>query len=249
MLVNTPFYYNTLRNTTIAFGNLFNEIYIDQNGTTIKIPLQYLSKEKFVLRSNAEPDLHSQKVAVQNTLPAMGFEMNSIGYAADRKLNKMYKIHDEVNSLYNRVSYDVGFSLYIGTRKIDESFRIVEQILPYFTPELIVKIKDKDDMGVSSNVPFVLEATDFEIIADGDFEERRSVLWTLSFAAKIYLYPDMKTSSIIKKTVVTISDLDTEYPLEQVIMEVDPPEAEEGDEWEYKETINGPGDIYDPDNP
>jgi hypothetical protein len=238
MLVTSPFYYNTLRNTSVAFGNLFNEIYIEQNGVNIKVPLQYLSKEKFVTRTLYRPELSDESVKVETTLPAMGFELTDIQYDSQRKLNKMNKIQNEENSMFNRVPYVANFVLYIATRKMDESFRIVEQILPYFTPELIVKVKDKSDFNISSNIPFTLSGTDMEVISDGDFEERRSILWTLSFNCKIYFYPDIKNSSVIRRTDVTILNGNTDTPLEQVLTEVDPFDSLSTDDYGINTQIN-----------
>lgn len=244
MLVNQPFYYKTLRNTTVAFGNLFNEIYIETEGKTIKVPLQYLSKEKFTQRNLYRPELDDQSVKVETTLPAMGFEMTQISYDAERKLNKLNRIQNEENSMLNRVPYKADFTLYIGTRKMDDSFRIIEQILPYFTPELIVKIKDKPDFNISTNIPFTLLSTDMEVISDGDFEERRSILWTLSFSCDIYFYPDTKNSSIIRKTDLTLqNDLVDEEPLETLLSELNPFNADEQGIYDIDQQILDPDAV------
>lgn len=253
MLVTTPFYYRTIRNTTIAFGNLFNEIYIDQNGTDFKVPIQYLPKEKFVQRINYRPELTGESTVVENVLPAMGFEFSGFQYSTERKTNKMNKIQGQTDvnkrlSMYNRVPYDVGFTLYIGTRKLDESFRIVEQILPYFTPELSVKIKDKSDFGISTNVPFILDSVSPEIVWDDNFEERRSILWTMEFRAKIYFYPDEKNSSIIRRTYIEFTNEYNNSPMEQIITELDPFNADPDDDYSIITTINEYGNFQYPSN-
>lgn len=228
MLTKAPFYYRTLRNTTIAFGNLFNEIYIMSEGKQIRVPLLYLPKEKFVNRLENRPELADEKPKIENTLPAMGFEMLDVAYDPERKTNKMNKIRGNGNMMFNRTSYTADFSLYVGARKMDEGFQIVEQILPYFTPELIVKIKDQPDYNISSNIPFVLNSTGMEVIADGDFEERRSILWTLNFTAKVYFYPDTKASTVIRRTIVDVAHLETEFDIGTYIAEVSDFEADEG---------------------
>lgn len=226
MLTKSPFYHRTLRNTTIAFGNLFNEIYIESEGKVIRVPLEYLPKEKYVNRMNYRPDLESG-VRVENTMPSMGFEMTGVSYDPERKTNKLNALSGDGKKMWNRTSYRVDFTLFIGARKMDEGFRITEQILPYFTPELIVKIND-NPIGVSSNIPFVLNSTNMEVIADGDFEERRSILWSLDFTAKVYFYPDAKNSTVIRRTIVDMKHFDTEVDIETYIAEVVDFEADEG---------------------
>ena len=254
MLVNTPFYYRTIRNTTIAFGNLFNEIYIDQNGTIIKVPLQYLPKEKFVQRINYNPELTGEAIGIENVLPAMGFEFTGFTYAVDRKTNKMHRIHgkdqatDTELAMYNRTPYDVGFTLYIGARKLEESFMIVEQILPYFTPELTIKIKDNSDFGISTNIPVVLESVNPEILWDDSFEERRAILWTLEFNTKIFFYPDNKNSSVIRRTFVNLNNGYTDKTMDQIIEELVPFNANPEDDYNIKTSINEFGDFQYPSN-
>jgi hypothetical protein len=220
MLVDTPFYHNSLRNTTIAFGNLFNEIYIDTEGKRIKVPLQYLSKEKFVTRNIYRAEVDGDDPKVENTLPAMGFEIGNVQYDPSRHTNKMNFVQTGVNKMYNRVPYNVEFTLYVGTRKIDDSFRIVEHIVPFFSPEFIISVIDVDPTKPVT-IPITLDSTDMEVIVDEGFEDRRSVLWTLSFTAKIYLYPDIKNSTIIEKMIVNLYKL-PENDLISTIIE--PPE-------------------------
>jgi len=246
MIGRDPFYYNTLRKVVIAFGNLFSDMSIDkvdEQGNfveNIKIPLLYVDKEKFVMRAISETGISEDVAIAQIKLPAMGFEMNSVTYAPERKGNTMEKIYSdknsEVKSMFNRVPYEVGFTLYIGTRKMDDSFRIVEQILPFFTPELTVKVRDKDDFNISTNIPIVLRNTNFEVVSDGDFQERRSVLWTLEFAAKCYIYADTKNSTVIRRSIVDIRNGVTESLVTEYMAEVDPFMANKTDEWEIKET-------------
>lgn len=227
MLSKAPFYYRTLRNTTIAFGNLFNEIYIESEGKTIRVPLIYLPKEKFVNRLEQRSDLETP-IKVETTLPSIGFEMTDVAYDAERKTNKLNPIGGNSKKMLNRTSYTVNFSLFVGARKMDEGFQIVEQILPYFTPELIVKVHDNPDHNISSNIPFILNSTSMEVIADGDFEERRSILWTLDFTAKVYFYPDSKASTVIRRTIVDMKHFDTQVDIETYIAEVSDFEADEG---------------------
>jgi len=62
-MFGTYFYNESMRKMTIAFGQIFNNIQIkrkDSNGTviqTIRVPLAYAPKEKFLVRLDQQPSL------------------------------------------------------------------------------------------------------------------------------------------------------------------------------------------------
>lgn len=254
-MLGKNFYYGTIRKIIIAFGALFNDIEfnrVDSGGTydTIKVPLLYTPKEKFIRRINEVAQPNSDEVWVKETLPRMGFELASMAYAPERKTNTIDRISNkngpQPKFMYNRVPYNLNFSLYIATRKFDDSLRIVEQILPYFTPELTVKIIDKEDFDIKTNIPFVLDAVDFVVAEDGSMEdERRSIVWTLQFTAKCYLYAATSEQTLIKKSIIDLSSTDTDTFYEQYMAEVDPTTANIDDPHTIKETISDvPRDTY-----
>jgi len=246
-ILSKPYYHNSLRKIIIAFGTIFDKLSIDRADVdgnfikNIKVPLQYFPKEKFVQRIQHDKNLDDR--AKVDTLPSMGFEMTALTYAPERKTNTLRRLHTNWNdarttqSMFNRVPYDLEFALYIATRKLDDSFRIVEQILPYFTPEFNVKIEDMEAYDIETNVPFVLNDTSFDIEADGSFDERRTVLWTLIFSAKAYLYSDSNEISLINKTIIDINEIDTHDFFEGYRARIDPPDATVNDDYEIIETV------------
>ena len=62
-MLGQTFYNESLRKTVIAFGSLFNDIYItrkDKTGVeiqTLKVPLAYGPKQKFIIRLEGDPNL------------------------------------------------------------------------------------------------------------------------------------------------------------------------------------------------
>jgi len=77
------FYHESIRKTIVAFGSLFNDVFIirknaaDKEVQTLKVPLAYGPKQKFLVRLVGDPNL-DQKVAI--TLPRIGFELTGIDY-------------------------------------------------------------------------------------------------------------------------------------------------------------------------
>ena len=216
------FYHKSIRNTVIAFGTIFNNINIrrlDSSGNPlqkIRVPLSYAPKEKFIARLDQNANLTGSESSVAITLPRMSFDVNSYSYDPSRKLNKNQKVSVAKNAtgdekkLYTQhspVPYDVGFELNVFTATSDDGLQIIEQILPYFQPDYTVTmIIDKDFMDTKRDIPFVLESVDYEDSYTGALTERRRIIYTLKFTAKIYLYGPIGSSAIIRKSSVDLYD-------------------------------------------
>ena len=140
-MIGNYFYNESTRNVVVAFGTLFNGIQLtkkDNGGNviqTMKVPLAYGPKQKWLSRLTEDPNL-SKKVAV--TLPRIGFEISGLTYDATRKQNKVMKAkkvldgadNNQLKSGYMPVPYNVDFEMYILAKSSDDALQIVEQILP-----------------------------------------------------------------------------------------------------------------------
>ena len=88
------FYHETIKRAVSVFGTLFNNISIKRpDGTTMKVPLAYGPRQKWIARLQQQPELGmagTPRTAI--SLPRMGFEMTSIEYDASRKLSKKLSI-------------------------------------------------------------------------------------------------------------------------------------------------------------
>ena len=91
------FYHKSIRNTVIAFGTIFNNINIkrlDSSGNplqTVRVPLSYAPKEKFIARLDQNANLTGDDSSVAITLPRMSFDVTGYAYDPSRKLNKNQK--------------------------------------------------------------------------------------------------------------------------------------------------------------
>ena len=225
-MLGNYFYNESLRKTIIAFGSLFNDIIITRKNSTgtdsqsMKVPLAYGPKQKFIVRLEADPGL-TQKVAM--TLPRMGFEIQSFDYDPTRKLNRIIrqkKISNttdkklkQMQTQYTPVPYNMNFELFVMTKNSDDGIQIVEQILPYFQPEYTVSIKEVPEMDTIRDVPVVLNNISYEDTYTGDFTERRAIVYTLNFTAKAYVYGPVSTGKPITKVQVdTYDNLQSQAP-------------------------------------
>jgi len=202
----TSFYNGSIRRMVVAFGSLFNQIYIDkaESGGTKKllVPISYAPKEKYKVRLAGDPYFSNPN---QITLPRMAFEITGYVYDPTRKRNSMTRnfVRPTVSSpsgvdfTYAEVPYNIDFALYVYVRNMDDGLRIVEQILPYFAPEFVVSV-NFDDINRKVDVPLYLNSVSSEEDYEGDFETRRSIIFTLNFTMKTYLFGAAKNYKEIR---------------------------------------------------
>ena len=82
-MFGTHFYNQSLRKLTIAFGQIFNNIVLQQKSSTgaitkrIRVPLAYAPKEKFIQRIDQQANLQKGRTFAI-TLPRMGFELTGL---------------------------------------------------------------------------------------------------------------------------------------------------------------------------
>ena len=54
------------------------------------------------------------------------------------------------------------------------------------------------DMGIKRDVPIILGSVSYEDSYQGNFEERRAIIYTLTFTAKFYLYGPVTSDKVIR---------------------------------------------------
>ena len=271
-MLGTYFYHEIIRKTVIAFGTLFNDVYIrhhDSAGKDIgefKVPVSYGPRQKFLARIQQQPELNK---AVQLTLPRMSFEMNSITYDPSRKsgITQTFKAKDgeKIKKVFMPVPYNIGFELNVLTKTQDDALQILEQILPFFQPGFTLTIDLVKQIGERRDVPLVLQDISFTDDYEGDFDTRRALIYTLNFTAKTYMFGPIadSTDGLIRKVQVDYySDTNTQtakrvqrYRVESTakkdynedgeIDQYDDPLIPPGDDFGFTETSTFFGDAKD----
>ena len=212
-MLGTYSYNEIFRKTIVAFGTLFNNIEIRRSDEVMKVPLAYGPKQKFLARLDQNPDPTNKRVQI--TLPRLSFEINSIGYDPTRKVSPTQKIKfkkdvNENKNAFMPVPYNIGFELAIISKNQDDGLQIIEQILPYFEPHYDLSVKLQTTIGETKDVPVVLQNIDYEDDYEGDFANRRAIIYTLTFIAKTYLYGPITDAKTIKKAITdTYSTVNT----------------------------------------
>lgn len=200
MLSGKHFYNQTLRKAVAVFGTVFNNISIKRhNSVTERVPISYGPRQKFLARIEQESRT-DETVAIK--LPRMAFNITDVSYDSTIKLNKLNKKFLSENGtdksyVYQSVPYILSMELNVMAKTQDEVLQIVEQILPTFTPEFTVAIVDMEGTGQSVDVPITLTDLTIQDDFEGDFETRRTIIYTLNFTMKIRFVGETKTDAVV----------------------------------------------------
>jgi len=195
-MLNNSYYYNgNLKKIVAVFGTIFNDISIAKkvNGKMTgiqRVPIAYGPKQKFLARLSSMQNEEYGDVAIK--LPRMSFEITSIVYDSASKLNKLnsklYAVEgdsDRKNRIYQATPYKVSIQLSILAHHQDDALQVFEQIVPYFTPDYTVAVKDLEGPGSITDVPILLTSTNIQDDYEGDFgNSRRTIIYTLDFDIK-----------------------------------------------------------------
>ena len=135
-MFNNKFYHGTVRKSIVAFGNMFNNIHIDRLDSsgnitqTLRVPLSYSPKAKFLARIAAQPQSFEQ--SFQTFLPRLGFEMLSLTYDPARRVSLVQQNRalngtstTSLNSQYAPTPYNISMTLYVYTKNQDDGLQII----------------------------------------------------------------------------------------------------------------------------
>ena len=202
MLGNRHFYNRTIRKIVVAFGTLFNDLEIvrySKDGSKeyerLKVPLSYGPKEKFITRLASDPDLLRSFGVV---LPRISFNMEGITYDSSRKqvsLTRNFSFGENgLTSQYVPLPYNFDFTMSIYVRNTEDGTQIIEQILPFFTPDFTVTVDLIKDMDQKYDMPIILNSVTPEIDYEGDMISTRMIIWNLTFTVKSFIFPPVIAS-------------------------------------------------------
>lgn len=212
-MFGTWYNHHQFRRFIVAFGSFFNSMEVrreDATGTEVQrliVPLEYAPKERWFQRLAQDPEFLR---GVGMITPRMSYEMTGITYDGSRKLNSLNSygfpndISGHLTRLYVGVPYVLTFELFILAKLQQDGLQVVEQILPYFTPDLTFTMQTVPDIGIVDQVPLVLQSISENDNFDGDFEHRRQIVWTLTFGMKVFIYGPTRAQGRIEEVIVDL---------------------------------------------
>jgi hypothetical protein len=217
------YYHGTVRKVVVGFASLFNNIHLVRNDASgnererIRVPIAYGPQQKFIKRlDRIGTDFDEQQVRLETYLPRMAFEITSLAYDSSRKLNSVQQTvgynpldRGSLKKRWERVPYNMSMTLSAMTKGMEDCLQIVEQVLPYFTPEYVFTIKAIDGMDMDVDIPIILSSVSLSEGDDGsygDYSQRKVNSASIQFTAKMYLYGPVKEAPLILNTNVNIFD-------------------------------------------
>jgi len=189
----------------------------------------------------------------------MSFEISGISYDGSRKLTRVQK-YKKVKSgedgkvmtyNYTPVPYNISYTLNVFTATAESGLQIVEQILPFFQPDYTVTVNAVPELDIKRDVPIILNDVNYDDSYNGDFTQRRAVIYTLNFTAKTYLFGPASTQGVVKEVQSDLySDTDTTNKAreERIVIVPNPTSADADDDFGFTTTITSytDGKKYNP---
>jgi len=216
-MFGTYFYHEKIRKSVSLFGRLFNNIYVIRKNSSggvlnqLKVPLSYAPRKKFLERIRQNTDLDTDtKVAIK--LPRMSFEITSFTYDNTRQLTKLSNFKargstpQQRQKFYSPVPYTITFDLNVYAKSQDDALQIVEQILPTFNPQYTLTILPFPDdyPDFKEDIPIIINGVSFTDDFEAAMEQRRTILYTLSFEMKVSFYGPITEGEVIRKSIADI---------------------------------------------
>ena len=210
------YYHSIFRKTVTAFGGLFNNLMIKRRSSdgqtleTVKVPVKYGPTAKYLAIIAAEPE--AQRNQVQINLPHMSYEIKTIDYDGDRKLQatqftktRLGLTDGNDNEQYSQfvpVPYNLGIELSLISKNLDDALQVVEQILPSFHPSLNVSIEIVGEVKEERDIAVILNGINWTDEYEGDFTQRRFLQCTFSFTVKTWFFGPVDIQKDIRTTKV-----------------------------------------------
>lgn len=220
-LYGQHFFWDGQRKNILAFGTLFQGIVVvrrDSAGVEVnrqRVPLSYGPKEKWVHRTKQDEDFLNP---LNTVLPRVSYELKGYQYDPNRMhapTGRVIGEHDKTlgtaKLMYQAVPYNLDFSVYVMTKTLDDGYQIIEQILPFFTPDVTLSINALSPIPQSIDVSITMNSIFHQNTWDGNFETPRELTWLLDFKMKSYFFGPVRDSKIILDQLVTVNAGDSEF--------------------------------------
>lgn len=219
------FYHSSTKKIVAAFGSLFNNITVVRRDDsskvlqTVRCPISYGPRHKWLTRIKEEPDLVNKLSEVAIRLPRMSFEITSMNVDDPAKLNRTNThqvplLEGGTARARQMVPYMIGMQLSIYAKNQNDALQILEQIIPYFSPDHTLSIFDLDGTSQSTDVPITLQSVGIQDDYEGDALTRRAIVYTLDFMLRVKFYGPLTdgASGIIRTTNIHFQDNTTGTP-------------------------------------
>jgi len=248
MLDGKIFYHGITRKAIVAFGVMFNNMFVRRRGSngsiaqTLRVPLAYAAKNKMLARILQSPVPENQQY--NTLLPRMSFEVIAYEYDGARKINSINTLKTvtsefSANRIFGPTPYNITINLYAYTKNQEDGLQLFEQIIPAFNPDFCVTVNYIPELGIKHDLPIILNSVTYDDDYEGDMTNRRMIIWTYTFTLKLYYYGPVERQEIIRTAIATVfNDPNFEGEWTKYTVSTDPAAALPADDFNYNETFD-----------
>lgn len=228
-MLGSLFYHSLMRKYAIMFGNMFNDITVrrfDVTNNTVSsllVPITYAPKRKWVAVLADGYEATERTLAIQ--LPRIGFFFPSIAPDFNRMMSALNKVtrvtsnKNELFSAYQPIPYKINAELSIFAKSHDDASQIVEQIIPYFTPDFTNSMNLIPDLKRPMDIVTRITSVNNQEVWDGSFQTRQAIVWTVDFEIDAWFYGPVQKQGVIKRVQVDFIPLPGADPITQEEMD------------------------------
>ena len=209
MFEGKQFYHSTHRKIVIAFGTLFNSIYINRNTKDIKVPLSFAPRQHFIakLMSKANDE------KINQSLPIMSFDIEFPEYNSDRETDNLQTVcslddNGNIKQYFQPVSYTFPVTLNIWAKYMDDKYQIIEQILPYFRPDFVLQFNTLKGLVEQENLNIKFLGGNDNSGGNELLVDKSIINAQLNFEVEAKLYPIVEDGTLIRRAIVNMTDKD-----------------------------------------
>lgn len=201
--MDTYFYFSSIRSISVQLMNVFSNMrvkkYINEEDVRdIEVPLKYSTKEKFYWYIFDKKN--------EKRLPMMSLHLTSMAYDTNRATERNAKLISNIGTsekpeyieMLSPVPYTFGYQLNIGSKYLSEADQVLEQILPYFRPFIMINV-EIPDANFNYDCKVILNSCSPDIPEELGDDSYRLVKWSLDFTVYGYIMTPNTESNIIKK--------------------------------------------------
>jgi hypothetical protein len=181
------------------------------------VPVVLAPKEKVISTLSALPG--SERAEIDNILPKISIAWNGIEWVPERMRGQKQKRSLFVEYLDSSAGtqrvkhydlqtspYSLKFEVVLWTKYMDDGVQILENILPFFTPELYISIKERG-VEIERKCMVRLDSISPNFVYELNEPDRRLLQWNMSFSVECNLYKPIYFDKEILVTRIYFADM------------------------------------------
>ena len=222
------FYHHNIWKHVAAFADLFNdmEVYVyDKQRKNVlgkkKVPVILGPKEKVISVLSVIDG--TPKPEIDNHLPKISIIWNGLNWDQARQTGSNHKrdlgieLRDNDGELSSKLTdrqtipYLMEFQVTLWTVYLDEAVQLLENILPFFHPDLHLSLYERGS-GIERKTKVELQSVAPNFVYELNEPDRRMIQFDLSFIMEVNLYRPIEIDGVIERAYIGISAVNENSP-------------------------------------